>query len=127
MLKWPRGNQLTPLQIEFDSSYLYLFYNDCIIVYQVSFESELSLSVRKCGIQFIYRPRFLSTFSNKTSNCVIISNRRLLDEQQVQQLEAERQQLLANGEFADDEVALDPLLQDLNDKICLSYFSPASN
>lgn len=130
IIKWPRGNNLTPLQIEYDSSYLYLFYNDCIVVYQVGFESELTLSVRKCGITFVYKPRFLSTFSNKTSNCVIISNRRLLDEQQIQQAEMEREMMMvANGGHvgADEDEQLDPLLQDLNDKICLSYFSPASN
>ncbi len=54
--KWPRGNMLTPLQIEFYSSYLYLFYNDCVIVYNVHFESD-SLVVRKQGVSFVYKPR----------------------------------------------------------------------
>lgn len=126
VLKWPRGCSLTPLQIEFDSSYLYLFYNDCIIVYQVSFENDLSLNVRKYGINFVYKPRFLSTFSNKTSNCVIISNKRLVEEQQSQQLQ---QDLFDKEAYEEKEIkgALDAVLQDLNDKICLSYFSPASN
>lgn len=35
-LKWPRG--LPPLQIEYDAPNLYLFYNDSIIVYKISFE-----------------------------------------------------------------------------------------
>lgn len=133
VIKWPRGNNLTPLQIEYDSSYLYLFYNDCIVVYQVGFENELSLSVRKCGITFIYKPRFLSTFSNKTSNCVIISNKRMMNEQQLLQAELERDMITVTnfkeengGENGEVSGLLYPILQDFNDKICLSYFSPAS-
>lgn len=131
ILKWPRGNNLTPLQIEYDSSYLYLFYNDSIVVYQIGFESELSLSVRKCGITFIYKPRFLSTFSNKTSNCVIISNKRLMNGQQLLQAELERDMITVTNykeeNIENDASTVYPLLQDFNDKICLSYFSPASN
>lgn len=130
VLKWPRGNCLTPLQIEYDSSYLYLFYNDCIVVYQIGFENEVSLNLRKCGITFVYKPRFLSTFSNKTSNCVIISNKRLMDELQLQQTELSLMTESNNKETSEDNnmlTEIDPLIQDLNDKICLSYFSPASN
>ncbi len=35
-LKWPKG--LPPLQIEYDAPHLYLFYNDMIIVYKISFD-----------------------------------------------------------------------------------------
>lgn len=85
----------------------------------MAFESDLALTVRKCGITFIYKPKYLSTFNNKTSNCVIISNRRLLDEEQMR-LELEHE----INDIDDDN---ETLIQDLNDKICLSYFSPASN
>lgn len=122
ILKWPRGNGLTPLQIEYDSSYLYLFYNDCIIVYQISFEADLSLSCKKSGVTFIYKPRYLNTFNNKSSNCIIISNRRALDEEEQAKIEAGDAELDEDGERMND-----PLLHDLNDKICLSYFSPGSN
>lgn len=121
-LKWPRGNGLTPLQIEYDSSYLYLFYNDCIIVYQINFEADLSLSCKKSGVTFIYKPRYLNIFNNKSSNCIIISNRRPLDEEEQAKLESEENELDEDGERIND-----PLLHDLNDKICLSYFSPGSN
>lgn len=136
VLKWPRGNGLTPLQIEYDSSYLYLFYNDSIVVYNVTFENDLSLMVRKCGITFIYKPRYLSTFNNKTSNCIIISNRRLVDEQQLKMEELQygsetgdsSQESYSYGDD-DDEIkkSNDPALNGLNDKICLSYFTPGSN
>ncbi|RNA41050.1 serine threonine- kinase MRCK alpha isoform X3 [Brachionus plicatilis] len=121
-LKWPRGNGLTPLQIEYDSSYLYLFYNDCIIVYQINFEADLSLSCKKSGVTFIYKPRYLNLFNNKSSNCIIISNRRPLDEEEQAKLESDDAELDEDGERIND-----PLLHDLNDKICLSYFSPGSN
>ncbi|CAF0710620.1 unnamed protein product [Brachionus calyciflorus] len=123
VLKWPRGNGLTPLQIEYDSSYLYLFYNDCIIVYQINFEADLSLSCKKSGVTFIYKPRYLNTFNNKSSNCIIISNRRPLDEEEQAKLEAGGDEDMDE----DGERINDPLLHDLNDKICLSYFSPGSN
>ncbi len=42
-LKWPRG--LPPLQIEYDTPHLYLFYNDMIIVYKTSFEDGKSESL----------------------------------------------------------------------------------
>jgi hypothetical protein len=134
ILKWPRGSGLTPLQIEYDASYLYLFYNDSIIVYNVSFESDMSLSVRKCGITFIYKPRYLSTFNNKTSNCLIISNRRLPDETTYEQSSDNSQESNGgggsnDGEDDDDEIkkSNDPVLNGLNDKTCLSYFTPGSN
>ncbi len=145
VLKWPRGNGLTPLQIEYDSSYLYLFYNDSIVVYTVAFESDLSLSVRKLGITFVYKPRYLNTLNNKNSNCIIISNRRILNEEQLEQEmnEIENNKALNNDsqedEYLLDEYALDEdgrysankvndtLINDLNDKICLSYFTPNSN
>lgn len=132
VLKWPRGNGLTPLQIEYDASYLYLFYNDSIVVYQISFESDLSLSVRKCGITFVYKPRYLNSFNNKNSNCIIISNRRPLDEEQLRLESASEldinKELSEYYDYGDDSKSKnDPLLHDLNDKICLSYFSPGSN
>jgi hypothetical protein len=149
IIKWPRGNGLTPLQIEYDSGFLYLFYNDSIIVYSVSFESELSLIVKKLGITFVYKPRYLNTLNNKNSNCIIISNRRILSEEQLEQEmnEIENNKAITNAasnnndsqddEYILDEYALDEegkytkinetLINDLNDKICLSYFTPSSN
>ena len=146
VLRWPRGYGLTPLQIEYDSSYLYLFYNDSIVVYTVSFESELNLSVKRLGITFVYKPRYLYTLNNKNSNCVIISNRRILNEEQLEQemSEIENGKALNNDsqedEYLFDEYALDEdgkfgasakindtLINDLNDKICLSYFTPTLN
>ena len=74
-LKWPRS--LPPLQVEYDSPNLYLFYNDSIIVYRVNYEAaDATFVFKKLGIAFIYKPRFLSSMHNNHSNCIIISNRR---------------------------------------------------
>lgn len=145
VLRWPRGNGLTPLQIEYDSSFLYLFYNDSVIVYTISFDSELSLNVKKVGIAFVYRPRYLNTLNtNKSSNCIIISNRRLLGDSQLEQemneINSRASAVAANVDEEDDYNTLDldekmnmmntiqdELISDLNDKICLSYFTPSLN
>ena len=135
-LKWPRGNGLTPLQIEYDSSYLYLFYNDSIVAYSVRFEAEL-LCVKKCGITFVYKPKFLSTLHTTNINFLIISNRRPLE---IMTREEAGSPTLSNipkieeeYDNEDDEAKSsstkvnNPIEQDLNDKICLSYFSPDTN
>ena len=135
-LKWPRGNGLTPLQIEYDSSYLYLFYNDSIVTYAITFENEL-FTVKKCGITFVYKPKFLSTSHTSNINYLIISNRRPLEN--VASEAGGNSPALSSipnddsqpNNDEDDEarssstkVNAQNLEHDLNEKICLSYFSP---
>ena len=139
-LKWPRGNGLTPLQVEYDSSYLYLFYNDSIVTYSVTFENE-QFCVKKCGIAFVYKPKFLSTSHTTNINYLVISNRRPLE---IIQQTGNNSPMLSgisgeecannNDEEDDNDEARSSstkvnqnLEHDLNDKICLSYFSPDTN
>jgi len=139
-LKWPRGNGLTPLQVEYDSSYLYLFYNDSIVTYSITFENE-QFCVKKCGIAFVYKPKFLSTSHTTNINYLVISNRRPLDIVQPQ-TGANNSPLLSSIEYSNNNEEEDDndearssstkinnqnLEHDLNDKICLSYFSPDTN
>jgi hypothetical protein len=140
-LKWPRGNGLTPLQIEYNASFLYLFYNDSIVVYKIQFDNDLSLHVKKYGITFVYKPRYLSTLdiSSTNTNCLIISNRRPIENQNgtiessvndttgSQGEEDELYDELSNVRAGGSMCKLTDVEQDLNDKICLSYFSPADN
>jgi hypothetical protein len=141
-LKWPRGNGLTPLQIEYDSNYLYLFYNDSICAYSIHFsEANMEFSIKKCGVMFICKPKFLSTLNMiaKNMNYLIISNRRPLDQitdqiskvddvytndqqQQPQTTDAESESARSTSTKIKEE-----LDHDFNDKICLSYFCPDSN
>lgn len=133
-IRWPRGNSLTPLQIEFDISYLYLFYNDSIVVYNILFENE-SLLVKKLGITFVYKPRYLSTFHTANTNCLIISNRRPLesgaDTSATSNNYSDNQSEYNEYEEFDGGIKSsrlnNPVMQDLNNKICLSYFSPDSD
>ena len=132
-LRWPRGNSLSPLQIEFDASCLYLFYNDSIIVYNIMFENEM-LCVKKMGITFVYKPRYLSTFHTSATNCLIISNRRPLENVDPNN-SSNNDSGSGNAnndygeydEFDTSKSKNNPVMQDLNNKICLSYFSPDSN
>jgi len=153
LMKWPRGNCLAPLQIEFDSSNLHLFYNDSIVTYRISYENEL-LCVKKTGITYIYKPRYLNVFHtnglsattglSQPLNCIIISNRRPTDLTELEKDDAntimdctdENDYFFAQQDFNTSSRSLSarmsrsnfynsPLVHDLYDKICLSYFSPS--
>jgi hypothetical protein len=140
-LRWPRGaftgSSVPPLQIEYDSPYLYLFYSDSIIVYSISFSND-SVSplssgmplVRKVGVAFAYKPRYLSVLHTRDVNCLIISIRKPSVEYDSSSDGAHRDLYRVNeaDEENDDEQDQDNsarlIANDLTDKICLSYFSP---
>ena len=132
-VRWPRGNHMSPLQIEYCASYLYMFYNDSIVVYKVA--ANGGGGVRRHGVTFVYKPRYLSTFHVAATNdeCLIVSNRRPFDDLQLQQQQQQQQQERQSSTALDaDMVAAgaanaNPIMQDLNNKICLSYFSADAN
>ena len=138
-LKWPRGSP--PLQIEFNSNNLYLFYNDSICVYKVSYDMNESLFMfKKSGVAFIYKPRYLSSFQQDKESYLTISNRRPVintTSTQLNDMNENRQyyDYEANeNDYNDDDMLADEdevkssstkilgLDQDDNDRICLSYF-----
>lgn len=124
-LKWPRG--LPPLQIEYDAPNLYLFYNDSIIVYKISFDEGLFM-FKTCGIAWIYKPRFLSTLHLNNANCIIISNRRTSNPAAVSSKEGSESSRNIYSEFETENDYTDDMEDsskfDDEDRICLSHFSP---
>jgi hypothetical protein len=133
-LKWPRGSP--PLQIEFNSNNLYLFYNDSIITYKVSFDqAENFFLFKKSGVAFIYKPRHLSSYQHGNDSYLIISNRRSVNgSNQMNEQANENNRPYYDYEandYNDDDMLNDDeiksgkaigLEQDDNDRICLSHF-----
>jgi len=86
------------------------------------------------GITFVYKPRYLSTFHTSATNCLIISNRRPLENVDPNN-SSNNDSGSGNAnndygeydEFDTSKSKNNPVMQDLNNKICLSYFSPDSN
>jgi hypothetical protein len=143
-LKWPRGSP--PLQIEFNSDNLYLFYNDSIIVYKVSFDLTDSLFVfKKSGVAFVYKPRHLSSCNSGNENYLFISIRKpVIDTATIAASAGVKSSSNENtpyydyetneNDYNDDDMLSEEDLikqsstkiigldQEENDRICLAYF-----
>lgn len=143
-LKWPLGQP--PLQIKYDSGNLYLFYNDSIIIYSAFYDKVDSIfAFKKLGIAFIYKPRYLGVLHTNFANCLILSNRNgfvypanetapseISRNPNGTALNNENNPYYEFEESNDDEDDQNDMrfssskLPDQEDRICLSYFSPAS-